>query len=65
MMNRVARLVAVSLLTWSASAHLGLQADDKRIFTHTADLRTGKEDALLDIFKPISEQFESEYRAWA
>src|SRR5439155_5908020 len=36
---------------------------DKKIYMHTADLRSGKEDALLDIFKPISEQFDSEYRA--
>ena len=43
--------------------NLGLLAQDKKIFTHTADMRSGKEDALLDVFKPISEQFESEYGA--
>ena len=61
--NRFVRLAALGMLFWSTSMNLGLEAQDKKIFTHTADLRSGKEDALLDIFKPISEQFESEYRA--
>src|SRR4051812_13958459 len=62
-MNRVLRIAVVGLLFWSSSTNVGLQAQDKKIFTHTADLRSGKEDALIDIFKPISEQFESEFRA--
>src|SRR6185295_909239 len=62
-MNRFVRLAVIGALGWSSSMNLGLQAQDKKIYTHTADLKSGKEDALLDIFKPISEQFESEYRA--
>src|ERR1017187_7983343 len=62
-MNRLVRIGVISALAWSASIHLGLQAQEKKVYTHTADLRSGKEDALLDIFKPISEQFENEYRA--
>ncbi len=61
--NRCLRVIAVGTLIWSSSMNVGLQAQDKKIYTHTADLRSGKEDALLDVFKPISEQFESEYRA--
>src|SRR5437899_3159444 len=57
------RAAAVGLLCWCSTINVGLQAQGKRIYTHTADLRSGKEDALLEIFKPISEQFESEYRA--
>src|ERR1039457_3709865 len=57
------RVAAVAVLTWSSTINLGLEAQEKKIFTHTADLRSGREDALLDIFKPISEQFETEYRA--
>ena len=53
----------VVLLVWASTANVGLQAQEKKIFTHTADLRSGKEDALLDVFKPISDQFESEYGA--
>src|SRR5438876_453503 len=61
--TRFLRVAAVGLLTWSSTINLGLQAQEKKIFTHTADLRSGKEDALLDIFKPISEQFMSDFRA--
>src|SRR5262245_23954453 len=57
------RAAAVSLLCWSSTVNLGLLAQDKKIFTHNADMRSGREDALLDIFKPISEQFQSEYKA--
>ncbi len=39
------------------------QADEKRTFTHMVDVRPGHDDALLDVFKPISEQFTEEYRA--
>src|ERR1035437_10249394 len=62
-MDRLLRVAAISALVWSISINLGLEAQEKKVYTHTADLRSGKEDALLDIFKPISEQFESEYRA--
>jgi len=61
--GRLTRVSVVGLLVWSSSMNLGLWADEKKTFTHTADLRSGKEDALLDVFKPISEQFQSEYRA--
>src|SRR5229473_2594215 len=61
--SRIFRVIATGLLCWSSTINVGLEAQEKRVFTHTADLRSGKEDALLDIFKPISEQFESEYRA--
>src|SRR6266403_3527702 len=60
---RVLRVAAVGLLVWSSTINVGLEAQEKKIFSHTADLRSGKEDALLDIFKPISEQFQSDYRA--
>jgi len=62
-MKRMARIGMTGLLVWSSSMGLGLQAQEKKIYTHTADLRSGKEDALLDILKPISDQFESEYGA--
>jgi len=62
-MKRLRRVGLTGLLIWTAANNMGLQAQDKKVFTHTADLRSGKEDALLDIFKPISEQFESEYGA--
>jgi len=62
-MNRPLRVAVSTLLFWSSTMGLGLLAQEKKVFTHTADLRSGREDALLDIFKPISEQFESEYRA--
>jgi TolA-binding protein len=56
-------LTFLSLLGLSLTASMGLEAQEKKIFTHTADLRSGREDALLDVFKPISEQFQSEYGA--
>src|ERR1019366_8812087 len=62
-MARIARMAAVAAVAWSSTIPLGLEAQEKKIFTHTADLRSGREDALLDIFKSISEQFETEYRA--
>ncbi len=61
--NRLLRLSIVAVVAWSSSVNVGLMAQDKKVFTHTADLRSGKEDALIDVFKPISEQFESDYRA--
>src|SRR5260370_10272181 len=56
-------LTSFSLFTLFLTTCVGLEAQEKKIYTHTADLRSGKEDALLDIFKPISEQFQSDYRA--
>lgn len=41
----------------------GLWAQEKKSFTHSVDLRFGREDALLDVFKPVSEQFDDEFRA--
>jgi tetratricopeptide (TPR) repeat protein len=38
-------------------------AQEKKVFTHSVDVRPEREDALLGIFKPISEQFENDYRA--
>src|SRR5258708_3705097 len=62
-MNRFSRTLLLGLLAWFSSINAGLMAQDRKLFTHTADLRSGREDALLDIFKPISEEFENEYRA--
>jgi len=62
-MNRPLRVAVSGLLIWSSTMNLGLLAQEKKVYTHTADLRSGKDDALLDIFKPISEEFDSEYRA--
>jgi tetratricopeptide (TPR) repeat protein len=42
---------------------MGLSAQEKKSFTHTVDIRPGHEDALLDIFKSISDQFDNELRA--
>ena len=62
--NRAVRVGLASLLVWSAaSIPMELNAEEKKVFTHTADLRSGREDALLDIFKSISDQFESDYGA--
>jgi tetratricopeptide (TPR) repeat protein len=59
--NRAARVGLVSLLVWSSSSiRVELNAEEKKVFTHTADLRSGREDALLDIFKSISDQFEKD-----
>jgi len=57
------RILLVGLLVWSSSFNVGLQAQEKKVFTHEVDIRPGREDALLDIFKPISEQFDNEFRA--
>jgi TolA-binding protein len=62
-MRPAIRVFVLCVLGWSSSINLGLEAQEKRIYTHTVDLRSGKEDALLDVFKSISEQFVSEYRA--
>ena len=61
--RRVSRVVLMGLLAWAAAAPLRLDAQEKKLFTHMTDVRPGHEDALLDVFKPISEQFDNEYRA--
>lgn len=38
-------------------------AQDKKVFTQVLDIRAGREDALLEVFKPISEKFSNDYRA--
>ncbi len=50
-------------LIWSALPPVGLSAQEKKSFTHTVDIRPGHEDALLDVFKSISDQFDNELRA--
>lgn len=60
---KFSRLIIVTLIICGSTINLGLEAQEKRVFSHVVDIRPGKEDALLDIFKPISEQFESEYKA--
>src|SRR5438309_3419515 len=57
------RVVTMGLLVCISSSNMGLQAQEKKIFTHSVDIRPGHEDALLDTFKPISEQFDNEFRA--
>jgi TolA-binding protein len=64
-MNKSTRIQPI---LWGLMACISLpmasvHADESRTFTHTADIRAGREDALLDIFKSISEKFENEYRA--
>src|SRR5579871_5140354 len=61
--KRVGPIFLLGLMTLSVGVSVSLQAEEKKTYTHTADLRSGKEDALLDILRPISEEFESEYRA--
>ena len=61
--NGTLRVALAGLLIYTTTGAPLLHAEEKKIYTHTADLRSGKEDALLDILKPISEEFESEYRA--
>ena len=61
--RKIERIVACALLIWGALPPMGLFAQDKKSFTHTVDIRPTREDALLDIFKSISEQFDNEMRA--
>ena len=61
--SKALRLVLFGTLIWSVCPPVGLLAQDKKSFTHTVDVRPGHEDALLDIFKSISEQFDNELRA--
>src|SRR6185437_13483964 len=44
-------------------SNVGLLAQERKTFTHLVDIRPTHADALLDIFKTISDQFDSEYRA--
>jgi TolA-binding protein len=62
-MKKLTRLSLAALCVWSSTGGAPVHAEDKRTFTHLVDIKPGKEDALLDIFKPISEQFDSEFRA--
>lgn len=50
-------------LVWSSLPPMSLLAQDKKTYTHSVDIRPPHEDALLDIFKSISDQFDSELRA--
>ena len=61
--NNRFRSLLTFLLVWSSSVPMGLLAQDKQTFNYNVDFRPGREDALLDIFKPISEHFEDEVRA--
>ena len=62
MKRRLTILVTFAVAFGATSLRPAL-GQDKRVFTHTVEIRPGREDALLDIFKPISEQFSSESRA--
>ncbi len=61
--RRDSALALVGVVVLSSSAPAPLFAQDKRTFTQFIDLRPGKEDAVLDVFKPLSEQFSQEFRA--
>jgi TolA-binding protein len=61
-LRKICAVSATSFILFLTGKQL-LEAQDKKVFSHVADLRAGHEDALLDIFKPISEQFSSEFRA--
>ncbi len=61
--HRILRVLGATALVWSSTVNVGLQAQDKKVFTHVADVKLGNDDAMLDVYKPISERFESEYRA--
>lgn len=64
-MNNTTRIVRL-MSAFMAATLVGqtpLLADDHRTFTHVADLRPGHEDALLDVFKSISDKFDNDYEA--
>src|SRR5690242_20713093 len=61
--QRVSLVLVFALVTGGILSISSVQAQDKRTFTHMADYRPGHEDAFLDVFKPISEQFDYDYRA--
>jgi TolA-binding protein len=61
--SRALRALLVGSLALSSSHNLGLVAQEKKVFTHTADIRVGNDDAMLDVYKPISERFVSDPRA--
>jgi tetratricopeptide (TPR) repeat protein len=75
--NQSDRVNALTKVHANSSLHLFLVAslliqtcgpvfaanETKRTFTHQVDIRPGKEDALIDIFKPLSTQFSTESRS--
>jgi tetratricopeptide (TPR) repeat protein len=61
--SRGFRMALCGILIWGSLPPVGLSAQEKKSFTHTVDVRPGHEDALLDIFKSISDQFDNELRA--
>jgi TolA-binding protein len=50
-------------VVWCGMPPVGLSAQEKKSFTHAVDIRPTHEDALLDVFKSISDQFGNEQRA--
>jgi TolA-binding protein len=61
--SQALRVALSAALVWASIPPLGLSAQEKKSFTHSVDLRAGHEDALLDVFKSISDQFDNEHRA--
>ncbi len=61
--TRALRVGLSAALVWTSMPPLGLSAQEKKSFTHSVDVRSGREDSLLDIFKSISDQFDTEHRA--
>ncbi len=60
---RFLRVICAGILTWCSTFNLGLEAQEKKVFSHVADVKLGNDDALLDVYKSLSERFEDEYRA--
>jgi TolA-binding protein len=61
--SQALRAALVGFLFTIALSPVGLWAQEKKSFTHDVDLRPGREDALLDIFKSLQEQFDDDFRA--
>jgi len=57
------RLTASAVFFTSIISPDLLGAQEKKNFSINVDVRVGREDALLDVFKTISEQFDDELRA--
>jgi tetratricopeptide (TPR) repeat protein len=62
-MRKALRLTLCGAMLWASLPPLGLSAQEKKVFSHPVDIRPGHEDALLDVFKSISDQFDNEHRA--
>src|SRR3989344_6268479 len=60
---RALRLALCGAMVWSLLPPMSLSAQEKKSFTRSVDIRPTHEDALLEVFKSISDQFESEIRA--